>query len=73
MAKEKMFQVNGVLEYAHCFSVNLKAKNSKEAKKKVEEKLSKLSDPAIAEFQGGIVDLGIEIDLEEDEHYLFSK
>ena len=59
--KEKTYEVNGVLDYAHCFMRKVKAKNPKEAKKKVEEILSSLSDPAMAEFQGGIVDLGIEI------------
>jgi len=69
--KDKIFEVNGVLEYADCFKVNVKAKSPKEAKKKVKENLSKLSDPASAEFQGGIVDLGIETN-DEEEHYLFS-
>ena len=57
----KVYEVNGVLEYAHCFMVEVKAKSALEAQKIVKNKLSSMSDPAIAEFQGGIVDLGIEI------------
>ena len=61
MTKEKLYEVNGIIEYAHCFREEIMAKTSAEAKKKVEEKLNELSNSADAEFQGGIVDLGIEI------------
>lgn len=71
MSKEKMYEVNGVLEYAHCFRVCLKAKSPKDAKRKVQAKLGKLSDPMDAEFQGGIVDKGEITSENEKEHYLF--
>jgi len=57
-----LYEVNGVIEYAHCFHVEVEAKSPREAKKIIEERLSKMSDPAMAEFQGGIVDLGIKIE-----------
>ncbi len=66
MSKEKLYEVNGVLDYAHCFTKEVKAKNPKEAKEKIEKILDNLSDPAIAEFQSGIVDLGIEIEEDSD-------
>ena len=55
----KEFEVNGVLEYAHCFSVNVMAKSPSDARKIIKEKLGSLADSASAEFQGGIVDKGI--------------
>lgn len=57
--KKKKYEVNGVIDYAHTFSVEVEASSPKDAQKKVKEKLGTLSDPAMAEFQGGIVDLGI--------------
>lgn len=57
-----MYEVNGVIEYAHCFRKEVMAKTPKEAREKVVKVLGDMSDPAIAEFQGGIVDIGIEID-----------
>jgi len=62
MEKLKLYEVNGVLEYAHCFRKEVRAKNAKEAQKMVKDNLYKLSDPADAEFQGGIADLGVEIE-----------
>lgn len=61
MTLEKLYEVTGILDYAHCFREEIKAKSPKEAKQKVEKILDTLSDPAMAEFQGGIVDLGVEI------------
>jgi len=62
--KEKLYEVNGVLNYAHCFSMEIKAKSPLDAQRKVKKKLSTMSDPASAEFQDGIVDRGIEINKE---------
>jgi len=64
--KKKLYEVNGVLTYAHCFSARIIAKSPKEAKKKIEESLDYYKDPANAEYQEGIVDLGIEIEEEEN-------
>jgi hypothetical protein len=57
--KERMYEVNGVIKYAHCFSIEVKAKSPLDAQNKVRSKLGSMSDPASAEFQGGIVDEGI--------------
>jgi hypothetical protein len=57
--KLKKYEVNGVLDYAHCFSVEVEAKSPTDAQKIVKAKLASMSNPAIAEFQGGIVDRGI--------------
>ena len=65
--KNKLYEVNGVLQYAHCFRAEVEAKNPGEAKKKVEDNLDHYKDPANAEYQEGIVDLGIEIKEESDE------
>ena len=59
--KKKLYEVNGVIEYANCFRVEVEASSAIEAKKMVLKKLHKMADPAIAEFQGGIVDKGIEV------------
>jgi len=47
--KEKLYEVNGVLDYAHCFSATVKANSPKKAKKKVEDNLNFYKDPASAE------------------------
>ena len=65
--KEKLYEVNGFLQYAHCFRAEVKANSPKEAKEKVEKNLDYYKDPASAEYQEGIVDLGIEIEEEESD------
>lgn len=57
--KVRKYEVNGVLEYAHCFSEVVTAKSPLDAQRIVRAKLGSLANPAIAEFQGGIVDKGI--------------
>ncbi len=52
----KTFEFNGVLEYAHCFSFEIKAKTKKEAIALAKEKVKTLPDPATAEYQGYIID-----------------
>lgn len=60
--KDKLFEVSGVLRYAHCFSAEVMAKNPKDAKRKVEENLEKHIDSTMAEYEDATVDLGEEVE-----------
>lgn len=58
----KTYEINGVVSYAHCYSLEIKAKNKKEAKKKAEERMhSEVIDCQVAEFQEYIMDEPIDI------------
>jgi len=59
--KDKRYVVHGVLEYAHCFSEDIIAKNKKEVRKKIEKMIDKISDSSMAEVQEMKID-----EIEED-------
>lgn len=53
---DKLFEVSGVLESAHCFSIEVKAKNVKEAIKKVKYNMDDYYDSSLAELQSCTID-----------------
>jgi len=61
MKKIKSYEVNGVINYAHCYCIEVEAHSQKEARKLAESLIDREIDPAVAEYQDYIMDKPIEI------------
>lgn len=60
---DKLYEVNGVIEYAQVFSEEVMAKSPKDAQQKVRKNLDTHIDKSIsAEHSGDTVDLGVEVE-----------
>lgn len=58
---KKEYEFSGVIDYAHCFTFTIKAKNKREAKELAKIRAKKEIDPAMAEYQTTLIDEPIEI------------
>lgn len=54
--KNKLYEFNGVIEYAHCFSFMIEAKSVEEAKKKADKELNRHINSSNAEYSSHIID-----------------
>ena len=63
----KEYEIQGVMDYAHCETRIIKAKNKKETLKIFKGMVDRFIDPAMAEFQKLIVNLDDVNELEEQD------
>lgn len=63
----KKYEINGVVTYAHCYSMEVEASSKKEATKIAESRIhAEVIDNQIAEFQEYIMDEPMLLDKDKD-------